>query len=685
MSLPRRSKWSLLFILTAALLLVVSTVVADAPNPYEDGYVGTAGYLPAFHPKGLTPGQVTADRVAAYSKTPDPSNITLEDPADYQATVACLGRGFDPRGPFAEPPQAPYLVPGNISSTAFGDDGTMYVAVTGIGFNNVVFGTPNNDPSKGPLVSAENTAGVYKVSFDSAGKCNAFTEVSGGPDAVGTNVGPHPEFGDFGTSIDGLAFHNGMLYVNSFSGGAQGAISGAKFSAGRLLQVDPATGNRTALIANLPAEGDHQNDAMVFYNEGGRDWIEFEQGTTTNSGTADGEPLGDIPCFDVTLTDAGKQFYPFTTGYKRYDRNIPPSVDPDHQPLQQPQPDGSVVVHGTLPCSGSTMALPLDSQIQADGDNPALRLTGFGFRNPYGMAIAPSSVPVIGGELLISNNDADVRGQRPLANAADDFWPLEVNGRPERNWGWPNQINFFSTADPQFGLADNQLAQSGGAYTGNQALRDPNQPGQSIIGQAPIFTYNVDATGQPLRGGQALPAGERVDLSFVPGIGLSTVDISANGLDFSTNSTFGHTNDFFVAGFGNLEFPIGSTPAGMVGKDIRQYHIVSTADGKFVGTVQTVFAHNTVQTGGQPNVNTGGFLGPLDLKFDPAGDTMYLIDFGGYMTSDSGWVGGYRCDPGGDCSNGAKANPAAAHPGTDYGITLEQFPGTAAIWAFTHK
>ena len=41
-------------------------------------------------------------------------------------------------------------------------------------------------------------------------------------------------------------------------------------------------------------------------------------------------------------------------------------------------------------------------------------------------------------------------------------------------------------------------------------------------------------------------------------------DISANGFDFSTSKSFGLVNNFFAAGFGNLEFPLGSTPAALV-------------------------------------------------------------------------------------------------------------------------
>jgi hypothetical protein len=662
-----------------------STSNDDNAAMYQDGYQGAAGYLPTFHPRPLSAAEATAARQSLYPTSggmlASPDNLVLEFPDQYQASVACFGRGLDPRGPYAQPPQAPYLLPGNVAAMTFGPArlprGGLYIATAPTGFNDTVHGKQNLDPAAGPIVTAENTTGIYEVGSGDDGKCNALRAVSGGATKAGSNGGPRPEFGDFGSNIDGLTFHAGFLYANDFTGGPEGSHGGATFSGGRLHRVDPATGERVALIANLPSEGDHQNDAMVFFNENGKEWVEFEQGTTTNSGTVDGEGFGDIPCFDIQLTSAGERFFPFTMGYKRTVKNIPGG-----ESLVATQPDGGVIVHGTLPCSGATMAVRADSTISADGSNPTIRLTGWGFRNPYGMVVAPRDVPGVGGELVLTNNDVDVRGQRPLANGADDVWPFEVNGTPPRNWGWPNQINFSSSADPQFGLGNNNLAADAGVFTGNQGRRSTTQPAQAIIGQAPIFNYLEDPTGHLFREGKVL--GESVDPEFVPGISLVTVDISADGIDVSGNREFGteELHNFFFTGFGNLEFPLGSVPAAMVGKDVRRLKVETTSTGAYVGTVQKVFAHNKVQPGGWKNLNTGGFLGPLDLKFSPSGRVMWVADFGGFFTKDSGVVGGFRCDPNGDCARGAKQFPGSGVPASDYGIAIEQGAGTSLLWRF---
>jgi hypothetical protein len=659
-----------------------STANDDNAAVYQDGYKGAAGHLPVFHPTPLSTDEAKAARLGIYAKLPNPNNLVLEFPDKFKAGIACYGRGFDPRGPYAEPAQAPFLLPGNVAAMTFGDAeitrGGVYIATSPTGFNDTVHGPQNIKPGDGPIVTAENTTGIYEVGLDRSGKCDQLRLVSGGPTKAGSNGGPHPEFGDFGANIDGLTFHNGFLYANDFSGGPEGAHSGPTFSGGRLHRVSPENGERVALIANLPSEGDHQNDAIVFFRDRGQDWIQFEQGTTTNSGTVDGEGAGDIPCFDVKLTAAGERFFPFVTGYKRTVKNLPGGA-----PLVDPQPDGSTIVHGTLPCSGATMAIRANSSISGDGSNASIRLTGWGFRNPYGMVVAPNDVPGVGGELVVTNNDVDVRGQRPLANGLDDIWPFEVNGTPPRNWGWPNQVNFSSTADPQFGLGNNQLAADAGVFTGNQLKRAASQPAQAIIGQAPIFDYLEDAAGHLFREGNVVS--ETIDAEFVPGISLATVDISADGIDVVRNPTFGGPellHNFLFAGFGNLEFPLGSVPAAMVGKDVRRLKVETTSTGRYVGTVQKVFARNKVQPGGWPNLNTGGFLGPLDLKFSPSGRAMWVVDFGGFFTRDSGAVGGFRCDPGGDCARGATQFPGSAVTGAQYGITIEQAAGTSLLWRF---
>src|SRR5580765_1388165 len=80
-------------------LALVGTVMGDATdspfdiveNQYQDGFKGATGYLPVFHPTGLSPAETTAARVAIYSRTPDPLNISLDFPDPSRASIAFYG------------------------------------------------------------------------------------------------------------------------------------------------------------------------------------------------------------------------------------------------------------------------------------------------------------------------------------------------------------------------------------------------------------------------------------------------------------------------------------------------------------------------------------------------------------------------------------------------------------------
>lgn len=656
-------------VLELALLLVIlpgsrhlAAQNLTPPENHEPANTGSGGYSPAFHPTPLTDAEVTAARLAALAQTPSPSKIVLEFPESYTAQVACFGRAFDPRGPFAEPPAAPYLIPGNVSGIAFGParllNGGLYLAVTGIGFSDVVSGPKNLDPASGPLRSPENTAGVYELGLDpGTGMCSESRLVSGGPTNRGRFLsGPSP-FGNFGATILALGFRGRTLFVNSANQfGTPGPGRG-----GRLHEVNIRTGARKAIVANLPSEGDHANNQMVFL----AGEIVFGQGTATNTGTVDGESVGDIPCYDIELTPAAERFYPFTMGFNRAQRNIV-----GNPPLQAGErgPHGGLIVRGTIPCNGALLVVNPRVPILPNGDNPSLRVFGIGFRNPFSLGLVPIRVPSIGGTLLVANNSSDVRGQRPLANAGDDLWPLNPLGFPVLNWGWPNEHNYFVAADPQFGLPGNELdGMDTDVFTGNVARRAANQPAQALTGQARLFNFLFASNGKLLRNG--VPVEEMVDPDFVAGIGLVSVDSSALGFDFSSAQTFGLVSNLFVATGGNLGFPLGALPQDRVGKDIRRIRI-NAPFTRFYGAVPTAFAKNASQPGGAANVNTGGFIRPIDVKFSPSQDMLFAADFGAGITIDTGQVGGLRKD-----NPGGSAGELAA-------TRFEQVAGTSAIWTF---
>jgi hypothetical protein len=117
--------------------------------------------------------------------------IGMLAPLTSKLGIACYGRGFDPRGPYAEPPQAPFLLPGNVAAMTFGDAeierGGLYIATSPTGFNDTVKGPHNTNPAAGPIVTAENTTGIYEVGLGENGKCEQLRLVSGGPSKAGSN------------------------------------------------------------------------------------------------------------------------------------------------------------------------------------------------------------------------------------------------------------------------------------------------------------------------------------------------------------------------------------------------------------------------------------------------------------------------------------------------------------------
>jgi len=218
-------------------------------------------------------------------------------------------------------------------------------------------------------------------------------------------------------------------------------------------------------------------------------------------------------------------------------------------------------------------------------------------------------VPGVGGELVLTNNDVDVRGQRPLANGSDDVWPFEANGVP-RATGLAESNHFFSSADRN-SVGKQSVSRRRWVYTGNQAKRAANQPARrssarrqsSITWKTPPVTSSVKATSCLKR---SIPSSCR----YFPGYRRHLRD----GIDVSRNKAFGGAellHNFFFAGFGNLEFPLGSVPAGWLARrtaaqsrdDEHRCVRRDRAEG---------FRHKQGPAWRWPNLNTGGFLGPLD-------------------------------------------------------------------------
>jgi glucose/arabinose dehydrogenase len=195
-----------------------------------------------------------------------------------------------------------------------------------------------------------------------------------------------------------------------------------------------------------------------------------------------------------------------------------------------------------------------------------LELVADGFRNPFGMAWGPD------GRLFLTDNQYDDRGSRPVWGAGDILWTVN----PGTWYGWPD----FHAGRP---LSDAGYYRSPG-----------KQPPSFILAEHP------NAPPRP---------------SAVLG-----VHSSANGFDFARSAAFGHVGEAFVAQFGDLA-PVVGKVAGPVG-----YKIVRVDPA--TGAIRDFATNRAAGNGPASRVGGGGFERPVHARFDRAGESLYVVDFG---------------------------------------------------------
>lgn len=196
-----------------------------------------------------------------------------------------------------------------------------------------------------------------------------------------------------------------------------------------------------------------------------------------------------------------------------------------------------------------------------------VELVAWGFRNPYGLAFAPD------GSLFVSDNGYDIRGSRPVFGAADLLWKVTPGG-----WhGWPD-------------FAD-----------GREVFHDRYNPPGKVGGTPPRLL--LEHPGTPPK-----------PLAFFG------VHSSSNGLDVSRSSAFGHVGQVFVAQFGDMTPNTGKVAAPVGFQVVR----VNPQNG-----VIEPFAVNEGWNDAPASARKGGGLErPVSVRFDPAGTSLYIADFG---------------------------------------------------------
>jgi glucose/arabinose dehydrogenase len=252
------------------------------------------------------------------------------------------------------------------------------------------------------------------------------------------------------------------------------------------------------------------------------------------------------------------------------------SLDPLTQSPSDTAVTGAFLPFGVPSVEGQVVrgqVISSGSIIRISPDGQGLpQLVGWGFRNPYGLAFRD-------GALYVTDNSFDVRGSRPVWGAGDLLWRVQAG----RWHGWPD----FHSGTPVD--LDDRYKAPGWATPRRVLAQVPNDPPQAAA------TFAVHA--------------------------------SANGLDFSRSGSFGFVGEAFVAQFGDMAPASGRVVAPVGYKVVR-------VDPE-TGVIED-FAVNRGRTNGPASkLNSGGLERPVDARFNPAGDALYIVDFG-VMTMTNG-------------------------------------------------
>lgn len=221
--------------------------------------------------------------------------------------------------------------------------------------------------------------------------------------------------------VNGVTWHDGSLIISE--GGNPGRISRLRLQSGELETV----------IDGLPGFGNyHTNMAVV----GPDHKLYFSQGAMTNSGVL-GLDSGDmawlrtvphecdIPGYDVTLTGFNAETPDPRIG------NGTRALTGSFSPFGVPVSPGQKIA-GRVPCTSSVMRCGLDGS--------QLELVAWGLRNAYGLRFLPD------GRLLATDQGADSRGSRPIANCPDSLYEVRCGAW----YGWPDFFGGQPVTDPCF-------------------------------------------------------------------------------------------------------------------------------------------------------------------------------------------------------------------------------------------
>jgi glucose/arabinose dehydrogenase len=237
---------------------------------------------------------------------------------------------------------------------------------------------------------------------------------------------------------------------------------------------------------------------------------------------------------------------------------------------------GAFVPFGTTTAPGQVIPGQLKcsgSVLRVRPDGSGLERVAWGFRNPFGLAFSPQ------GQLYVTDNGYDERGSRPVWGAADILWRVESGqwyGWPDYSAGEPLTLKKFKPPhgrQPQFILAQH-----------------PGTPPQ------PVAKFGVHS--------------------------------SADGFDFSRSDRFGHVGQAFVALLGD--------EAPSTGKLLHAVGFKVVRVDPQTGIIEDFAVNRGPHNGPANKIGSGGLERPVAVRFNRAGDTLYIVDFGIILQDKSG-------------------------------------------------
>ncbi|WP_241535908.1 PQQ-dependent sugar dehydrogenase [Indiicoccus explosivorum] len=335
----------------------------------------------------------------------------------------------------------------------------------------------------------------------------------------------------------------------------------------RVVRYDLETGSREVIHDQIPSGGWHEPGGPVFNPKDGL--MYFAHGSVSQNGVnlpqgytvdlAKNPYAHDIPGQDVTLT-GNNVFsrnplmpYPYLTKTGPY------------KPFGTPAEKGERI-KGELWCTTGVW------RSRPDGSDP--ELIAWGIRNPYGMAFNED------GELYISDNDMEEKGERAVAKDPDRIWHIRNAKKPHGTVEVPDW----------YGFPD--IAATGLPVWHENHLPKKGKPAEPLLENPPAWA------GPPAY--------------------LEKPHSCMTKMDFCTSGQFGHKGKLFACEWGTMA-PFNSPREEDLSHGFRVMKIdTETGEGE-------PFVYNRVLKTGPP---AAGLARPVDCKFSPDGKSLYILDFG---------------------------------------------------------